>query len=118
MSRIRDQSPGQHPKRTYPTRSQRASSPGQALQDVKRRLNEFKPKQHTRVASPRAPSVDSSHDFSQDGIQEEGAPNEQYENESERFVDGNVELADVDSRLQALQNFLRMAKASATSTDA
>lgn len=44
-------------------------------------------------------------------------PNDRYENEPGRFADGSVELADVDSRLQALQNFLRMAKASATSTD-
>lgn len=35
----------------------------------------------------------------------------------QQMEDGNVDLADVDSRLQALQDFLRMAKASAASID-
>lgn len=71
--------------------AERATSPGRALLEVKRKLSEFVQKRSTDdVASDRL--------------------SQQSESKSQLFNDASADIADIDTRLHALQNFLKMAK--------
>ena len=83
-----------------PRRDERASSPGRALQEVKSKLNQFT----ANVARVQPGTEPNAVVFA--------APSEPAGAEDGTDVDdASAEIADIDSRLQALQSFLKAAKA-------
>ncbi|GLC57436.1 Centrosomal protein CCDC61 [Pleodorina starrii] len=84
--------------------SPRSMSPGRALMEVKQKLSSF--------VSGRAGGGTND-----DASSAQGEPVvSQSESKSQVFEDASAEIADIDSRLHALQSFLRMAKSTSTST--
>ncbi|EFJ40344.1 hypothetical protein VOLCADRAFT_84510 [Volvox carteri f. nagariensis] len=82
--------------------SPRSMSPGRALMEVKQKLSTFVSGRPPGTAADDASSAQGDH-VSQSS-------------KSQVFEDASAEIADIDSRLHALQSFLRMAKSSSTST--
>ena len=95
----------------------RAASPGRALQQVKTKISEYK--RRTEAAAAYAPPRSES-DASRRGS-EAGADDTRIGAVGARsgggghegYQDASEEIADIDTRLQALQDFLRSAKAGA-----
>ncbi|GMH44351.1 hypothetical protein BSKO_12285 [Bryopsis sp. KO-2023] len=113
--------PSEEAEPRYPSRRQRPLSPNQALQDVKRRLTEYKSNSSAKVRSPQAVRSKASNQIPHEELHD--ARIEENEHPSQNLTEAqweesNVELADVDSRLQALQSFLRLAKGSTEPGDA
>ncbi|KAG2447714.1 hypothetical protein HYH02_007174 [Chlamydomonas schloesseri] len=82
--------------------SPRSMSPGRALAEVKQKLSTFVAGRGGSLQGDDASSAHGEH-MSQSS-------------KSQVFEDATAEIADIDSRLHALQNFLRMAKSSSTAT--
>ncbi|GIL99845.1 hypothetical protein Vretimale_4810 [Volvox reticuliferus] len=82
--------------------SPRSMSPGRALMEVKQKLSTFVSGRVLATTADDASSAQGDH-VSQSS-------------KSQVFEDASAEIADIDSRLHALQSFLRMAKSSSTST--
>eukprot|EP00891_Asterochloris_glomerata_P001148 jgi/Astpho2/1148/fgenesh1_pg.00021_%23_10_t len=103
-SRWRDEEqnlpPQPAPGKGMPRREERASSPGRALQEVKSKLNQFTANVVTVQPGP-APNATVFTAPSEPAGAEDGTD----------VDDASAEIADIDSRLQALQSFLKAAKA-------
>ncbi|GLI61493.1 hypothetical protein VaNZ11_003821 [Volvox africanus] len=82
--------------------SPRSMSPGRALMEVKHKLSTYVSGRVLAATADDASSAQGDH-VSQSS-------------KSQVFEDASAEIADIDSRLHALQSFLRMAKSSSTST--
>lgn len=91
--------------------AERATSPGAALQEVKKKLSEYVSKK-----SPRAEGGTSSSPYAGGGAGTMMAPAAAA---APVVLNGaSAEIADIDQRLQALQNFLKLAKTSSAAASA
>lgn len=101
------------PGPAFPPWDQRAASPGRALHEVRQRLQQYTSTQAARQglvpASPggqRAQAQDGGWPAAAAAAQRARVPPT-----GDHYADASAEIADIDNRLQSLQNFLRSAKA-------
>ncbi|MEW5297225.1 MAG: hypothetical protein WDW36_000449 [Sanguina aurantia] len=93
---------------------ERASSPGRALQEVKRKLSEYvsrRPGQGPPLGLATSQDPDERASLA-------SLPDQPAAASAAIFDDASGEIADIDSRLHALQNFLKMAKSSSIANSA
>lgn len=102
---------------TFPPRDQRAASPGRALQEVRQRLQHYAHQQtggsgggRVGRSSPRAAQQQQQRDVQEVTAAGE-SPKARMPHTGDHYADASAEIADIDSRLQSLQHFLRSAKA-------
>jgi coiled-coil domain-containing protein 61 len=105
-----------------PARQQRSASPGRALLEVRQRLQQYVGAQAGRTSSlpagqreatdgRQAASSQQQQHFRLLGASQAAAPRPHAPPSGGRHADASAEIADIDSRLQSLQSFLRAAKA-------
>ncbi|KAL6764801.1 protein required for templated centriole assembly [Haematococcus lacustris] len=115
-----------------PQSAERLASPGRALQEVKKKLSEYVTKRstdETGTGTASATIITTSRPVSslphveaaplastQGPTAERSLP--RTSSKGQIFDDASAEIADIDSRLHALQSFLRMAKSSAATSQA
>lgn len=102
--------------RAIPGGTKRRHGQEKMPQTLKKQINCMEPIPTAKVRTPRPPPIQSSADESEEIQPAKIIPSSTVAIQ-QQLEDGHADLADVDSRLQALQDFLRMAKASAASTD-
>ena len=95
----------------------RAESPGQALQQVKEKLSEYKRStasadRLSHASGAQSPYQSGQHDHSKPGAVTHAATASPKRSAyaAKVYGDADSEIADIDTRLQALQDFLRNAK--------
>eukprot|EP00798_Chlamydomonas_sp_ICE-L_P030126 gene30126-35106_t len=104
--------------------TERAQSPGRALQEVKRKLSEYvhnKTSDSSVALAVTAAAAEASASGQGGGGQATVGPSDSMTSEATKangFDDASSDIADIDSRLHALQNFLKMAKSSQGSVPA
>ncbi|KAK9810278.1 hypothetical protein WJX72_007806 [[Myrmecia] bisecta] len=100
------------PANVCPSREERAASPGRALRDVKAKLNQYAAQQHGLLETREGHSdiVKSAPEITAE-TSSAGLP--ALPTKPDVFHNATAEIADIDSRLHALQTFLKAAKASA-----
>ncbi|KAL4427003.1 hypothetical protein ABPG77_009564 [Micractinium sp. CCAP 211/92] len=104
--------------RALPPREQRATSPGRALHEVRERLQQYAQKPPCSSNLPGQRGALSAgrlgHGTQASPVGEAAAAAAQLQHVAAagvQYGDASAEIADIDSRLQSLQNFLRLAKA-------
>lgn len=104
--------------RALPPREQRATSPGRALHEVRERLQQYaqKPPRSSNLPGQRRalPACRLGHGTQASPVGEAAAAAAQRQHvpaAGVQYGDASAEIADIDRRLQSLQNFLRLAKA-------
>lgn len=104
--------------RAVPPREQRATSPGRALLEVRERLQQYtqKPPGSSGRGGPGGAPLGGSMGHSAQVLPVGGAAagagqRQRVPATGDHYADASAEIADIDSRLQSLQNFLRSAKA-------
>ena len=101
------------PGPAFPPRDQRAASPGRALLEVRQRLQQYANKQPAPAegwAGSNAGLI-ASVPSQQAGTPAVAAMPQRMPASGDNYADASAEIADIDSRLQSLQAFLRSAKA-------
>ncbi|PRW56091.1 coiled-coil domain-containing 61-like isoform X1 [Chlorella sorokiniana] len=104
------------PAPSFPPRDQRAASPGRALLEVRQRLQQYANKQPAAGDSWAGGSSVGGGLIAAVPSQQAGAPAvaavaQRVPPTGDNYADASAEIADIDSRLQSLQAFLRSAKA-------
>lgn len=93
----------------FPPRDQRAASPGRALLEVQQRLQQYAGKQSVGDGwgGGGAGAIQASPSWREAQAQQRP----RVPATGDTYADASAEIADIDGRLQSLQNFLRAAKA-------
>ena len=103
------------PGPSFPPRDQRAASPGRALLEVRQRLQQYANKQPGSgdgwVGSSAGGGLIAAVPSQQSGAPAGAGVAQRVPPTGDNYADGSAEIADIDSRLQSLQAFLRSAKA-------
>ena len=101
----------------FPPRDQRAASPGRALLEVRQRLQQYANKQPAAAAGAWAGSSGDGSLIAAEpspqaaAAQQPAVQRARVPPTGDHYADASAEIADIDSRLQSLQAFLRSAKA-------
>ena len=111
---------------SFPPREQRATSPGRALLEVRQRLQQYVGKQPASssgggaaaagwaggfiAAQPSPRAVQQAQKQQQQGQQGQ-KQRARVPPTGDNYADASAEIADIDSRMQSLQSFLKAAKA-------
>lgn len=99
---------------SFPPREQRSASPGRALMEVQQRLQQYASSRLPARGGSAGQSAAAGQDAAQQQqIQEvqQAAQRPRVPPTGDHYADASAEIADIDSRLQSLQNFLKAAKA-------
>lgn len=109
--------PGGRPK-SRPESAEHSTSPGRALQEVKNRLSSYMTSRSSAESQPsnlppiHQPALGPGSGSSAAATAESQRSQQQRAPPPKVFDDATTEIADIDTRLHALQNFLKMAKSS------
>ncbi|KAL4457977.1 hypothetical protein ABPG75_012842 [Micractinium tetrahymenae] len=99
--------------RAIPPREQRATSPGRALLEVRERLQQYSQKPPGGSGGAGRAGGAAAGGWASPGPAAVAGPGQRARVPAtgDHYADASAEIADIDSRLQSLQNFLRSAKA-------